>query len=106
MLGEVVSEGGIIVDSRDLEVNVLKDISTFSEDYKNQIQAFMKEKNVGETINDFLNYAKQKNIQVFAVPYMDLLKQIGEKLHIEQVSTLQRMINVLTIGVSFAIVKI
>ena len=104
-VGEVVSEGGIIVDSRDLEVNVLKDISTFSEDYKNQIQAFMKENNVGETINDFLNYAKQKNIQVFAVPYMDLLKQIGEKLHIEQVSTLQRMINVLTIGVSFALLN-
>ncbi len=29
-VGEVVSEGGIIVDSRDLDVNVLKDIATFS----------------------------------------------------------------------------
>ena len=104
-IGEVVNEGGIIVDSRDLGINVLKDIVTFSEDYKTQIQAFMKENGVGETINDFLNYSKQKNIQVFAVPYMDLLKQIGEKLHIEQVSTLQRMINVLTIGVSFALLK-
>ncbi len=64
-MGEVVSEGGIIVDSRDLEINVLKDIATFSEDYKNQIQDFMKENNIGETINDFLKYAKQKNIQVF-----------------------------------------
>ncbi len=27
-VGEVVSEGGIIVDSRDLDVNVLKDIAT------------------------------------------------------------------------------
>jgi len=104
-VGEVVSEGGIIVDSRDLGVNVLKDISTFSEDYKAQIRDFMKENNVGETINDFLNYAKQKNIQVFAVPYMDLLNQIGKKLNIPQVSTLQRMINVLTIGVSFALLK-
>ena len=65
----------------------------------------MKENSVGETINDFLNYAKQKNIQIFAVPYMDLLKQIGEKLHIEKVSMLERMINVLTIGVSFALLK-
>jgi 2-oxoglutarate/2-oxoacid ferredoxin oxidoreductase subunit alpha len=104
-VGEVVSEGGIIVDSRDIGVNVLKDIPTFSEDYKNQIQAFMKETDVGETINDFLNYAKQKNIQFFAVPYMDLLKQIGEKLNIEKVSMLQKMINVLTIGVSFALLK-
>jgi 2-oxoglutarate ferredoxin oxidoreductase subunit alpha len=104
-VSEVMSEGGIILDSRDLGINVLKDIATFSEDYKTQIQAFMKENGVGETVNDFLNYAQQKNIQVFAVPYMDLLKQIGEKIHIEQISTLQRMINVLTIGVSFALLK-
>ncbi len=104
-VGEVVSEGGIIVDSRDLDVNVLKDIATFSNDYKNQIQAFMKENSIGETINDFLSYAKQKNIQVFAVPYMDLLKQIGEKLGIEKISSLSKMINVLTIGVSFALLK-
>ncbi|MGE5533287.1 MAG: 2-oxoacid:ferredoxin oxidoreductase subunit alpha [Bacillota bacterium] len=104
-IDEIVSDGGIIVDSRDLGVNVLKDIITFSEDYKNQIQAFMKEHNVGETINDFLNYAKQKNIQIFAVPYTDLLKQIGEKLNIEKISMLERMINVLTIGVSFALLK-
>ncbi len=104
-VGEVVSEGGIIVDSRDLGVNVLKDIATFSEDYKAQLRDFLKENNVGETINDFLNYAKQKSIQVFAVPYMDLLTQIGKKLNIPQVSTLQKMINVLTIGVSFALLK-
>jgi 2-oxoglutarate/2-oxoacid ferredoxin oxidoreductase subunit alpha len=104
-VGEVVSEGGIIVDSRDININVLKDIATFSEDYKNQIKEFMRANSVGETVNDFLNYAKQKNIQIFAVPYMDLLKQIGEKLHIEQVSALQKMINVLTIGISFALLK-
>ena len=104
-VGEVVSEGGIIFDSRDLDVNVLKDIATFSKDYTNQIQAFMKDNNIGETINDFLNYAKQKNIQVFAVPYMDLLKQIGEKLGTEKISSLSKMINVLTIGVSFALLK-
>ena len=66
----------------------------------------MKENNGGlKTINDFLNYAKQKNIQIFIVPYEDLLKQIGEKLKIEKVSSLQKMINVLAIGVSFALLK-
>ncbi len=104
-IGEVVNEGGIIVDSRDLEVNVLTGISTFSEDYKNQIRDFLKENNVGETINDFLDYAKKKNIQVYSVPYLDLLKQIGETLKIEKVSSLTKMINVLTIGISFALLK-
>ena len=104
-IGEVVSEGGIILDSSDMNVNALKEIQTFSEDYKNQIRAYMKENDIGETISDFLNYAKQKNIQVFPVPYMDMLKQIGEKLKIEKVSMLSRMINVLAIGVSFALLK-
>jgi 2-oxoglutarate ferredoxin oxidoreductase subunit alpha len=102
---EVVSEGGIIVDSRDLKVNVLTGIPTFSEDYKTQILAFMKENNIGETVSDFLDLARRKNIQVYSVPYMDLLKQIGEALKIEKISMLQKMINVLTIGISFALLK-
>jgi 2-oxoglutarate ferredoxin oxidoreductase subunit alpha len=65
----------------------------------------MKENGVGETVNDFLNYAKKKNIQVYPVPYMDLLAQIGKAINIEKVSQLSRMINVLTIGVSFAFLK-
>ena len=102
---EVVSEGGIIVDSRDLNVNALNGIPTFSEEYKDQIRAFMKENSIGETISDFLNYAKKKNIQVYPVPYMDLLEQIGKAVKIEKVSMLSKMINVLTIGISFALLK-
>jgi Pyruvate/2-oxoacid:ferredoxin oxidoreductase gamma subunit len=36
---------------------------------------------------------------------MDLLKDIGEQIKIEKISTLSKMINVLTIGVSFALLK-
>jgi 2-oxoglutarate ferredoxin oxidoreductase subunit alpha len=104
-IGEVVSEGGIIVDSRELGINVLKDIKTFSQEYKTQVQEFMQNNGVGETISDFLNYAKQRKIQVFTVPYLDLLKQVGEKINIDKISTLSKMINVLTIGVSFALLK-
>ncbi|MCL4429715.1 MAG: 2-oxoacid:acceptor oxidoreductase family protein, partial [Chloroflexi bacterium] len=86
-VGEVVSGGGLIVDSRNLNVNVLRDIATFSEDYKTQVRAFQKENGVGETISDFLNYAKEKQIQVYPVPYMDLLQDIGKQLNIEKLST-------------------
>ena len=99
------NEGGLIVDSRDLSVNVQKDISTFSEEYKTQVRDFQKQNGVGETINDYLNYAKTKQIQVYPVPYMDLLTEIGKQLNIEKISMLTKMINVLTIGVSFALLK-
>jgi 2-oxoglutarate ferredoxin oxidoreductase subunit alpha len=104
-VGEVVSEGGLIVDSRDLKINALKDIATFSGEYKVQIREFQKQNGVGDTIADFLSYAKNKQVQVFEVPYMDLLQQIGKQLNIEKMSMLTKMINVLTIGVSFALLK-
>jgi 2-oxoglutarate ferredoxin oxidoreductase subunit alpha len=104
-VGEVVSEGGIIVDSRYLDVNAL-DIITFSEEAKTTVRQFIEDNNLaGGHISDFLNYAKTKNIQVFPIPYAELLKQVGEKLGIQNISQLQKMVNVLSIGVSFALLK-
>jgi 2-oxoglutarate ferredoxin oxidoreductase subunit alpha len=103
-LTEVVPEGGIIVDSAQLNTKVL-DIPTLPGEFKDEIRKFMKEKDVGETINEWLEYATKKSIHVFPVPYMELLNQIGQKLQISQISKITRMINVLTIGVSFALLK-
>ena len=64
-VGEVVSEGGLIVDSRDLSVNVLKISRLSVKNTKIKSEISMKQNGVGETINDFLNYAKQKNIASF-----------------------------------------
>ncbi|MBM4401426.1 MAG: 2-oxoglutarate ferredoxin oxidoreductase subunit alpha, partial [Crenarchaeota archaeon] len=103
-INEVVSEGGIIIDSQQMNTKVLN-IPTLPPEFKAELVAFMKENNVGETLNDWLNHAKQKNVHVFPVPYMDLLNQIGAKLGIAQISKITRMINVLTIGISFALFK-
>ena len=101
---EVVPEGGIIVDSKQLGVKV-RDVPTLPPEYKDEIRQFTKENGVGETLNDWLDYAKKRGVQVFPVPYMALLVQIGEKLGVEQISKITRMINVLTIGVSLALLK-
>jgi 2-oxoglutarate ferredoxin oxidoreductase subunit alpha len=103
-INEVAPEGGIIIGSQQMETKVL-DIPTLPPEFKAELVKFMKEKNVGETLNDWLNYAKQRKVHVFPVPYMELLNQIGAKLGIEKISKITRMINVLTIGVSFALFK-
>jgi len=103
-LNEVVSGGGIIVDSLQMRVKVL-DIPTLPPEFKAELRKFMQEKNVGETVSDWLEYAKKNGVQVFPVPYMGLLNQIGQKLGIAQMSKITRMINVLTIGVSLALFK-
>jgi 2-oxoglutarate ferredoxin oxidoreductase subunit alpha len=101
---EVTPGGGIIVDAMALNTKAL-DIPTFPPEYRAEVEQFMKENGVGETIRDFLAYAEKKNIRVFPVPYMALLNKIGKQLGIPQISKIIRMINVLTIGVSFALLK-
>lgn len=103
-LNEVVSEGGVIIGSQQMSTKVL-DIPTLPPEFKAELVKFIEENNVGETLNDWLNHAKQRNVHVFPVPYVDLLNQIGAKLGITQISKITRMINVLTIGVSFALFK-
>ena len=103
-INEVVPEGGLIIGSQQVNTKVL-DIPTLPPEFKAELANFMKEKHVGETLNDWLNYAKQRTVHVFPVPYMELLNQIGAKLGIAQISKITRMINVLTIGVSFALFK-
>jgi 2-oxoglutarate ferredoxin oxidoreductase subunit alpha len=103
-LNEVTPKGGVIVDTKDMNIKVL-DVPTFPPEFKEEIQKFMKNKEIGPTLSDWLNNAKQRNVKVFPVPYMNLLNQIGEQLGIERISRITRMINVLTIGVSFALLK-
>src|SRR4030066_448849 len=101
---EVVPEGGIIVDAMEMDTKVLN-IPTLPPEYKVELQKFMRESGVGETLKDVLAYAEKKKIHVFPVPYRALLAKIGKQLNIPQLSRITRIINVLTIGVSFALLK-
>lgn len=105
-IGEVVEGGAVIFDERDLSVNFFDGIATFSQEYKEQIRGFLAENKIsGETVNDLVNWAKQRNIQVYPIPYIDLLKQVGEKIGVEKISVLTKMINTLAVAVSCALLK-
>ncbi len=99
---EVVPQGGIIVDKEQVETKVLA-IPTLPREFREQLSKHMKEKALGETLNSFLEDAQKRGVKIFLVPYMNLLKQTAGKLGVDKISTLTRMINVLTIGVSFAL---
>jgi 2-oxoglutarate ferredoxin oxidoreductase subunit alpha len=101
-LGEVVNGGGVIVDEEQAGVKVLN-IPTLPPEFKDELQKYMKERGLEESVSSFLEDARRTGVNVFEVPYMKLLKTIAGKLGEEQISKLTRMINVLTIGVSFAL---
>jgi 2-oxoglutarate ferredoxin oxidoreductase subunit alpha len=101
-IGEVVSGGSIIVDRDQTDTHVLG-IATLPPEFKDEVRNYMNQKGLGEELRDFLDDAKKAGVSVFEIPYMDLLKTIAAKLGIEQMSKAIRMINVLTTGVSFAL---
>jgi len=103
-IDEVLPEGGVIVDSKDSNQKVL-DIPTFPPEYIEELSKRLKEKNIGETLEDMLQNARDRGVRIFPVPYSDLINKIGENLGIPQMSKITRIINVLTIGVSFGLLK-
>ena len=101
---EVVPKGGIIVDALEMGVKVLE-IPTLPPEFRAELKKWMIENNIGETLKDVLEYAKKHNVKVFPVPYRAILANVGKTLNTPQLSKITRMINVLTIGVSFALLK-
>ena len=99
---EVVPDGGIIVDALEMGMKV-EDIPTLPPEFRVQLRKFLAEDEIGETLKDVLDWAQKRNVQVFPVPYRAILTNVGKALGITQLSKITRMINVLTIGVSFAL---
>jgi 2-oxoglutarate ferredoxin oxidoreductase subunit alpha len=101
-LSEVVSGGGVIVDKEQVGTKIFN-IPTLPDEFKNEFRQYLDKKGLGDSLSDLLAAAEKTGIRVFQIPYMNLLKQIADKLGIEQLSRVTRMINVLTIGISFGL---
>ncbi|MEM2970233.1 MAG: 2-oxoacid:ferredoxin oxidoreductase subunit alpha [Candidatus Bathyarchaeia archaeon] len=100
---EVVPGSGIIVDQDQLETRTLT-IPTLPLEFKFAFQKYLEKKGLSDRLGDLLEDAKKRGISVFQVPYMELLKKIASKLGVDKLSKIMRMINVLTIGISFGLV--
>src|SRR4030042_2173729 len=101
-LDEVTNDGGVLLDRDQINTNVFN-IPTLPYEYKDQLRKEMSQKTIGETLTDSLDAAQKRGVRVFLIPYMDLLKQVAAKLKIEKISSLTRMTNILTVGVSFSV---
>lgn len=101
-IAEVVPDGGIIVDVDQVNTKILA-IPALPSEFRDEVRQYLEKKGLGGSLADLLSDAEKSGIKVFRVPYMELLKKVGEKIGVEQISKITRMINVLTIGMSFAL---
>jgi len=102
---EVAPGGGVICDAAALETKIFS-IPTLTPPFLEEFRKKLDEKGLHpETVNDLLNEAKNNDVRIYAVPYLDLLKEIGKEAGEEHLGRLIRIINILTLGASFAIVN-
>jgi len=102
---EVAPGGGIICDAAALETKIFS-IPTLTPPFLEEFRKKLDEKGLHpETVNDLLNEVKKNDVRIYSVPYLDLLKEIGKEAGEENLGRLIRMINILTLGASFAIVN-
>ena len=99
---EVVPKGGVILEKEDLNTK-FSDIQTLPAEFAAEFQKYLESKGIGETVGDLVEDAKKKNINVYPVPFLDLLKDVADERGIEKLSKVTRMKNVLAIGISFSL---
>jgi len=101
-----VSPGGGIITDRDALGTRIDSIKTLTPAFRTEFQRILENKGVkAETVSDLLDEAKKNSVRTYAVPYMDVLKEVADEIHEEQLSRLTRMINVLALGTTFGLVN-
>jgi len=101
---EVAKRGGIIYDPAH-ETTKIQDIPTIEREFVAESMTRLKEKGYGGTVADLLEDARKQGIRTYPVPYMSLVNEIAQKLGESKPSKVARVINVLVLGVSFAILN-
>ncbi len=100
---EVVDTGVIIYDPA-LGKTKVSDIPTIEHRLKGELKTYLIARGVGETLDDMLASAKQRGVTLVPVPYNDLLEQIADEFHVDALSKIARMINMLAVGASLGVV--
>ncbi|MEM3156751.1 MAG: 2-oxoacid:ferredoxin oxidoreductase subunit alpha [Nitrososphaerota archaeon] len=101
---EVVPGGGIIYD-KDLEGERLKNIPSIEQRISDEIREELEKNGLGDTLKDVLTLAHSRNVKLFPIPYMELLKKTGELIGQTQLSALVRMLNTMAVAASFAVLR-
>ncbi|MCS7129126.1 MAG: 2-oxoacid:acceptor oxidoreductase subunit alpha [Candidatus Caldarchaeum sp.] len=102
---EVVGGGGIIYDSMAVNEKITS-IPTLEKVVLERIQAKLSREGLGETVGDVLEIARKNGVRLYPIPYMDLLKKVGEATGEKQMSALARMTNTMAVGVSLSLLNI
>jgi len=101
--GDRVSKGGVIIYDSDSANTDIQEVRTIDEEASKRIIDLLENNNKPLTVQGMLAYAKANGVELYKVPYFELLKEYSEKTNDHALSKLTRMINVMALSASMAI---
>ncbi|HZW84775.1 MAG TPA: 2-oxoacid:ferredoxin oxidoreductase subunit alpha [Nitrososphaerales archaeon] len=100
---EVRSEGAIIYDP-DQDTKRLDQVPTIEADVKSTLNTELSQAGLSADVRGILELARRRGVHIYPIPYNQLLKEVGAKFGESSLSTLQRMLNVMAVAASYALV--
>lgn len=97
----VVPGGGLLYNA-DTADTPLQDMPFLDDRLRNDLTAYLQERNLPATTDGLLEDARNRNVRTFAVPYVDLIKELAARLSIPQ-GIADRTLNTLAVAVSTAL---
>src|ERR687896_601056 len=99
---EVTASGAIIYDS-DIINTSLDEVPTVDDPAAVRIKKVLEKAGLGFTVQDALEYAKRRGAILFPMPFFQILQEFAQKAEDPALSKLTRMVNVMAISASMAI---
>ncbi|MCS7094405.1 MAG: 2-oxoacid:acceptor oxidoreductase subunit alpha [Thaumarchaeota archaeon] len=100
-----VMKGGVLIYDKYLEGERLKNQSMLEPPEIERIEQDLDERGVSGTLKDVVRAVEESGVNVIPMPYMDLLKRVGEIIGESQLSALTRMVNTLAVASSFKLLN-
>jgi 2-oxoglutarate ferredoxin oxidoreductase subunit alpha len=99
---KVTKGGAIIYDSESANTSI-QEVPTLDDYACARITRILEEVHKPLTIQGMVDYAKDKGATLYRIPYFQILKEFSEKVNDHSLSKLTRMINVMALSASMAI---
>jgi 2-oxoglutarate/2-oxoacid ferredoxin oxidoreductase subunit alpha len=99
---EVTASGAIIYDSGIVNT-LLDEVPTVDGPAVDRIKKVLQKAGLGFTVQDALEHAKRRGAILFPMPFFQLLQEFAQKANDPALSRLTRMINVMALSASMAI---
>jgi 2-oxoglutarate ferredoxin oxidoreductase subunit alpha len=98
----VTKDGGILYDS-ELAAKNIGEVPTLDDAFRVRLVNLLEKNGKSLTAQGVLDYASENGARLFRIPYFQLLEEFSTKVKDQSLSRLSRMINVLSLSISIAL---